>query len=219
MQAAGYPRNSVDVSVLEDPEGNDISEILEALNVRIERGEIKNEEYSTQDYPLISKKYAAKKAQPGEPNKFGKNMRLWWMKWIERMKSVILQREFGMRASTQGARIEFSSLQTARLEEDDDSDADSNAYCWDVLKVYTLALSSSPMRHVRHTATYVALALCSGLCQAGRKAADEEAALERQLQAEKNKTGKRHENLQARAEELKQQRIAIDRECTEIFNS
>lgn len=60
--------------------------------MRIENGEIKNEEFSTQDYPLISRKYAAKRSQPGEPNKFAKGLRQWWIKWIDRMRQTILQR-------------------------------------------------------------------------------------------------------------------------------
>ncbi|KAI9003378.1 hypothetical protein DFJ74DRAFT_436159 [Hyaloraphidium curvatum] len=197
LQAAGYPGNSLDVSVLEDPDGNDISEILEALNLRIEKGEIKNEEVSLQEYPLISRKYAAKKSQPGEQNKFAKGLRQWWIRWIERMRHNILH---------------------AREEDDQENDAATQSYAWDVLKVYTLTLSSSPMRHLRHTATFAALAMCSGLCQAGRKAADEEASLQRQLQAEKSKTGKRHETLQSRQKELESMRKAIDVECAEIFN-
>lgn len=75
------------------------------------------------------------------------------------------------------------------------------------------------MRHVRHTATCIALALCSGLCNAGRKAADEQSSLQRQAQADKAKTGKRYENLQERMKELEQQRKKIDEQSQEIFNT
>ena len=206
--------------MLEDPEGNDISEILEALNLRIERGEIRPEDYSTQDYPLISKKYAAKKAQPGEPNKFGKNLRQWWIKWVDRMRHIILQGRSSYRQIlARGVCVLNPPLLSDRPEDEEESESAPEAYCWDVLKVYMLSLSSSPMRHVRHTATYVALAICSGLCQAGRKAADEETSQQRQIQADTSKTGKRYENMQTRVQELERQRTIIDRECTEIFNA
>lgn len=91
-----------------------------------------------------------------------------------------------------------------------------------LLKSWTVALSSSPFRPFRHTATVVALSILTGLCDVSKNVWNEHLVAVRQRDAEQKKTTGRNNSklngLNQRCQELDERRQGLDEEMKDLFD-
>ncbi|EIN14604.1 hypothetical protein PUNSTDRAFT_140847 [Punctularia strigosozonata HHB-11173 SS5] len=91
------------------------------------------------------------------------------------------------------------------------------------LQTWVVAMSSSPVRSVRHTATVVALEMESALCEVAARVEKEAEIVARQREGERKRKGKEksketNKDLEARADEIRQRRDALAEYLKEIID-
>lgn len=84
------------------------------------------------------------------------------------------------------------------------------------------SMTSSPLRPIRHTATFIALKINSALCEAAASVSKELSIKQRQREAEAKKTGsaakKRLEDAEEKVKETHERKTKLEEYMQEIFN-
>lgn len=86
------------------------------------------------------------------------------------------------------------------------------------------SMTSSPLRPIRHTATFIALKINSALCEAAASVSKELSIKQRQREAEAKKAGsnaaakKRLEDAEQKVEETHERKTKLEEYMQEIFN-
>ncbi|KAJ3335591.1 hypothetical protein HDU93_004950 [Gonapodya sp. JEL0774] len=203
MQAAGYPPNSISRDVLENPDEHDVGEEVEEAGRRAEGNAL----FNPHDPPLTSRKprfalrsKAAQSTWAG--NRFSKSYREWWVRWVGRVRAGVVKKP-------------------AEGEEDGEGSSDPETWAWEVIKIWTHQLSTSPVRTLRHAATAAGLGIMGGLVEATRSTVDAESAARRQLEAAGSAKGagaRKKEALEERVRELEGERAKLEEEMMAFFD-
>jgi hypothetical protein len=168
---------------------------LDAIN----HGAAMDPTFKPTEYPIIDHKKSLQKKTSHKLgiNKLGTNLATWWTKWVMTMSSDLFD------------------IVTAQTESQVER-ATEASYLWQVVQTYICTLSSSHIRHVRHTATFVAMAICNGLANVAKQANDEA----RKLQDNARKLpdgGSRRRDLEQQADVFLQRAKLAEKELDSLF--
>lgn len=132
-------------------------------------------------------------------------------------------RSFKANLSTVVAHLIATLYLTPLLYEDADS-TKHGVPLMPLLLSWLHSMTSSPLRPIRHTATFIALKINSALCEAAAAVSKELSIKQRQREAEAKKAGsnaaakKRLEDAEQKVKETHERKTRLEEYMQEIFN-